>query len=45
MYENRRRDRWLADQGISKEEAERLGRELGARDTTDLKNPYFRYTM
>lgn len=34
-----------AENGISKEEQERLGREMGERDVTDLKKPYFRYTM
>lgn len=34
-----------AESGVSKEEQERLGREMGERDVTDLMNPYFRYTM
>ena len=34
-----------AASGIDKEEQERLGREMGERDVTDLQNPYFRYTM
>ncbi|KAJ5570336.1 MFS general substrate transporter [Penicillium hispanicum] len=45
MWENRRRDLLAAESGISKEEQERRGRELGEKDVTDLKNPYFRYTM
>lgn len=45
MWQNRRRDKMAASSGISKEEQERLGREMGERDVTDLKNPYFRYTM
>ncbi|CAI0647288.1 unnamed protein product [Colletotrichum noveboracense] len=45
MRENRRRDRALAESDISEEEQKRLGSELGKRDTTDLKNPYFRYAM
>lgn len=45
MWQNRRRDRMAAESGISKEEQERLGREMGESDVTDLKNPYFRYTM
>lgn len=45
MWQNRRRDRKAAESGITKEEQERLGRELGESDTTDLENPHFRYTM
>ncbi|KAJ6164221.1 MFS general substrate transporter [Penicillium chermesinum] len=45
MRENRRRDRLAAASGLSKEEQEIKGRELGENDVTDLKNPYFRYTM
>ncbi|KAF4871559.1 putative transporter [Colletotrichum siamense] len=45
MRENRRRDRALAESDISEEGQQRLGSELGKRDTTDLKNPYFRYAM
>ncbi|KAL3471655.1 MFS general substrate transporter [Aspergillus californicus] len=45
MYENRRRDRLAVESGLSKEEMERLGQQHGARDATDLENPYFRYTM
>ncbi|TVY54036.1 putative transporter [Lachnellula cervina] len=45
MWQNKRRDRMAAESGVSKEEQERLGREMGERDVTDLMNPYFRYTM
>ncbi|KAE8454107.1 hypothetical protein EG329_005030 [Mollisiaceae sp. DMI_Dod_QoI] len=45
MWQNRRRDRIVAESRMSKEEQERLGREMGERDVTDLNNPYFRYTM
>lgn len=45
MWQNRRRDKKALESGISKEEQERLGRELGEIDTTDLQNPHFRYTM
>lgn len=45
MWQNRRRDKKAAASGITKEEQERLGRELGESDTTDLQNPHFRYTM
>jgi hypothetical protein len=45
MYENRRRDRWAAEQCLSKEDQERLGREEGGKDSTDRQNPHFRYSM
>ncbi|RTE80907.1 hypothetical protein BHE90_004598 [Fusarium euwallaceae] len=45
VYENRRRSRALAESGLSAEEQERQGRELGEQDTTDRKNPYFKYAM
>lgn len=45
MWQNRRRDKKALESGISKEEQERLGRELGEIDTTDMANPHFRYTM
>ncbi|KAM0722237.1 hypothetical protein Q7P37_001678 [Cladosporium fusiforme] len=45
MWQNRQRDRKALQSGVSKEEQERLGRELGENDTTDLKNPHFRYTL
>ncbi|KAK5133332.1 hypothetical protein LTR08_007857 [Meristemomyces frigidus] len=45
MWQNRRRDRAAAASGLSLEEQEKLGRELGERNVTDLQNPHFRYTM
>ncbi|KAK6388446.1 hypothetical protein LTR65_007950 [Meristemomyces frigidus] len=45
VWQNRRRDRAAAASGLSKEEQEKLGRELGERNVTDLQNPHFRYTM
>lgn len=45
IYENRRRDRRAAEINLPKKEQERLGRELGEQDVTDLKNPHFRYAM
>lgn len=45
MYENKRRDRVAAESGLSKEEQERLGREMGEKDMTDWENPHFRYSM
>jgi hypothetical protein len=45
MWQNRRRDRAAEASGVSKEEQERVGREMGERDMTDLENPHFRYTM
>jgi ACS family allantoate permease-like MFS transporter len=45
MYENRRRDRQAAEAGLSEEDRERLGRQLGEQDVTDRNNPHFRYAM
>jgi ACS family allantoate permease-like MFS transporter len=45
VYENKRRGREAAANGLSKEEQERIGQELGYKDFTDLKNPHFRYTF
>jgi ACS family allantoate permease-like MFS transporter len=45
VWQNKRRDKKAAESGISKEEQERLGRELGEVDTTDLQNPHFRYSL
>jgi hypothetical protein len=45
VWQNRRRDRAAAASGISLEEQERLGQEMGERNMTDLENPHFRYTM
>jgi MFS transporter, ACS family, allantoate permease len=41
-WQNARRDRAALASGVSKEEQERLGRQLGEMDVTDLNNPYFR---
>lgn len=45
MWLNRKRDREAAESGLSKEEQEKLGRDMGEQDVTDLNNPYFRYTL
>ncbi|KAK3621088.1 hypothetical protein LTR56_023014 [Elasticomyces elasticus] len=45
VWQNRRRDKAAAESGISKEEQERLGREMGELNVTDMQNPHFRYTM
>lgn len=45
IWQNKRRDRLAAESGISKEEQERLGREMGENNVTDTKNPYFRYSL
>jgi ACS family allantoate permease-like MFS transporter len=45
MWQNKRRDRAAEESGIPTEEQERLGREMGEQNVTDLENPYFRYTM
>lgn len=45
VWQNRTRDKRAAEEGITKEEQERLGREMGEKDLTDLQNPHFRYTL
>lgn len=45
MWQNRRRDKWAAASGLSAEEQERVGREMGEDNKTDLENWHFRYTM
>ncbi len=43
MYVNKKKAKAIAAMGISPEEAEKRGQELGAKDVTDLKNPYSVY--
>ncbi|RDW83238.1 MFS general substrate transporter-26 [Coleophoma crateriformis] len=45
VWQNKRRNRAAEATGITKEEQERLGRELGEQNVTDLQNPHFRYTL
>jgi ACS family allantoate permease-like MFS transporter len=45
MWMNKKRERMANESGVPKEEQERMGREMGERDVTDLQNPWFRYTM
>lgn len=45
MRENRRRDRLAAETGLTQQEQERQGQELGNQEVTDMNNPHFRYTM
>ena len=45
VWQNWRRDKKAAEIGLSKEEQEQLGRDLGEKNVTDLQNPHFRYTM
>ncbi|KAL7412641.1 major facilitator superfamily domain-containing protein [Mrakia frigida] len=45
VRQNRIRAEAAAAAGLSDEERENLGRELGELDTTDTKNPHFRYTL
>ncbi|WVQ81400.1 hypothetical protein IAT38_003524 [Cryptococcus sp. DSM 104549] len=40
-YCNRKKARAVAAMGLTPEEIERRGQELGAEDTTDMKNPFF----
>lgn len=45
MWQNWRRNKWAAESGLSKEEQERIGREKGEQNETDLQNWHFRYTL
>ncbi|KAK3066214.1 hypothetical protein LTR53_017525 [Teratosphaeriaceae sp. CCFEE 6253] len=45
VWQNRKRDREAEASGLSREEQEKLGREMGERNVTDLQNPHFRYTL
>jgi MFS transporter, ACS family, allantoate permease len=45
MRENKRRDRQAAESGLTTEEQELQGLQMGVHDVTDLKNPHFRYAM
>ena len=45
VWQNKRRDLRSAESGLTKEEQERLGREMGEQNVTDVQNPHFRYTM
>ena len=40
MWQNKRRDRKAADSGLSKEEQERLGREMGERVCASSKSVF-----
>ncbi|KAL0258325.1 hypothetical protein SLS55_007501 [Diplodia seriata] len=44
VRQNKIRDRAAAESGVSEEERERVGRQMGEGDVTDLGNPHFRYT-
>jgi hypothetical protein len=39
MWQNKKRDKAAAESGLSKEQQEAIGRELGERNVTDLMNP------
>ena len=41
MYVNKKRAKQIAEMGLSAQEVEQRGQELGAKDVTDLKNPFF----
>ncbi|ODN97332.1 hypothetical protein L198_03895 [Cryptococcus wingfieldii CBS 7118] len=43
-YLNRKKLRNMQEMGLSDDEIERKGQELGAEDTTDMKNPFFLYS-
>ncbi|OCF56321.1 hypothetical protein L486_06263 [Kwoniella mangroviensis CBS 10435] len=41
VWTNRRKQAKIEAMGLTQEEIERKGQELGAEDTTDMKNPFF----
>jgi MFS transporter, ACS family, allantoate permease len=45
VWQNKRRDMQALASDLSTEEQERLGRQLGEMDVTDMKNPYFRLVI
>ncbi|KKY14753.1 putative major facilitator superfamily transporter [Phaeomoniella chlamydospora] len=45
VWQNKKRDKEVQEMGLSEPEAEKLGREMGERNCTDLENRFFRYTM
>ena len=45
VWQNKRRDKKALTSGLSKEEQELRGRQLGEMDATDLNNPHFRYAI
>lgn len=44
VWQNKKRDKAAIASGLSKEEQESIGREMGESNMTDLQNPHFRYT-
>lgn len=45
VWQNDRRDKAAAASGLSKEQQEAIGREMGERNCTDMENMHFRYTL
>lgn len=45
VWQNKTRAAKIAEMGISAEEAERRGQIEGAKDVTDTKNIFFRYSL
>lgn len=45
MWQNKKRDKAAAASGLSKEQQEAIGREMGENNCTDMENIHFRYTM
>ncbi|ORX40473.1 major facilitator superfamily domain-containing protein [Kockovaella imperatae] len=45
VRQNKKKAEIVAAMGLTPEEAERRGQELGAQDVTDVDNPFFRYSM
>ena len=45
MWGNSRRERLVAESGLTKEEQVQKGQELGEQDVPDMQNPCFHYSM
>lgn len=45
VYENRRRDKVVAEVGMTQEEADHQGRLNAESDMTDVENIHFRYVL
>lgn len=41
VYQNNKKTKAIIAQGLTSEEVDRRGQELGSEDVTDMKNPYF----
>lgn len=45
VRQNKKKAKEVEAMNITPEEAERRGQEMGARDVTDIQNPFFKYAL